>query len=204
MIRILLADDHHIVRFGLRTILELEHDLKVVAEAATADDTVRKNKEFRPHVVLLDLRMPGDGHNALSQLMALPKPPAVVILTTSELEEDIHRALQQGAAGYLPKTTPPEEIIAALRRVAAGGSAISGAIAVKRRNSTMTPALSPREKEVLALMSKGLTNGDIARILAISLHTAKFHVAAIIRKLDVADRTEACTEALRRGIIPDE
>lgn len=201
-LRLLLADDHAIVRMGLKTVFELEPDLTVVAEAATADEAVQAWQRARPDVTLLDLRMPGGGLEALQRILAGNPSARIIILTTSEMEEDIHRALQAGASGYLLKSIPPEELAQAIRAVHAGVRWIPEIIARTLSQRRDGPALSPRELEVLHLLIKGLTNPDIAAALDISLGTAKAHVRAILSKLDVADRTEAASEAWRRGLIP--
>lgn len=201
-IRLLLADDHAIVRMGLKTVFELESDLTVTAEAATADEAVQAWNRVRPDVTLLDLRMPGGGLEALQRIRALDPDARVLILTTSEMEEDIHRALHAGASGYLLKSIPPEELAEAIRAVHAGTRWIPETIRRTLAQRSAGPGLSPRELEVLHLLIKGLTNPDIAAALDISLGTAKAHVRAILSKLDVADRTEAASEAWRRGLIP--
>ena len=203
-IRILLADDHHMVRMGLKTILHLEPDLRVVAEAATAPATIAAHAAARPDVTLLDLRMPGGGIPALRQIRAQTPQARVLIITTSELEEDIHRALTAGASGYILKSVLPAELATAIRAIHAGGTWIPDAIARKLADRAASPDLSPREREVLHLLVKGLTNPEIATALGISLSTAKAHVASILEKLGVAARSEAAAEAYRRGLLDAE
>lgn len=203
-IRILLADDHHMVRMGLKTILHLEPDLRVVAEAATAAETVATHAAASPDVTLLDLRMPGGGLEALRQIRARAPRARVLIITTSELEEDIHRTLTAGASGYILKSVLPDELANAVRSVHAGGTWIPDAIARKLADRASSPELSPREREVLLLLVKGLTNPEIAAALRVSLGTAKAHVGHILEKLGVAARSEAAAEAYRRGLIHDE
>lgn len=200
-IRLLLADDHAIVRMGLRTVFELEGDLEVIAEAATADEAVAAHSSSRPDVTLLDLRMPGGGLEALRRILGNSPRSRVLVVTTSDLEEDIHRALAAGASGYVLKSIAPEELADAIRGVHAGARWVPAEVARKLADRAATPELSPREMEVLHLVVKGLTNPEIADALDISLGTAKAHLRAILAKLQVADRTEAASEALRRGLI---
>lgn len=204
LIRILLADDHHMVRMGLKTILHLEPDLRVVAEAATAAETIAAHADARPDVTLLDLRMPGGGIEALRQIRAQTPQARVLIITTSALEEDIHRALTAGANGYILKSVLPAELATAIRAIHAGGTWIPDAIARKLADRAASPDLSPREREVLHLLVKGLTNPEVATALGISLSTAKAHVASILEKLGVAARSEAAAEAYRRGLLDAE
>jgi DNA-binding NarL/FixJ family response regulator len=202
-IRLLLADDHRIVRMGLKTVFSLEPDLEVAAEAASADEAIEVFAKTRPDVTLLDLRMPGGGLNALTRILAASPAAKVLILTTSELEEDIHRALQSGARGYALKSIAPEELADAIRAVHAGSRWIPDEIARVFAAREGSATLSQRELEVLQLMIKGLTNPDICGALNISLGTVKAHVRNILAKLEVSDRTEAATEAYRRGLITD-
>lgn len=200
-IRLLIADDHHIVRMGLRTVLKLERDLDVVAEAATAEETVAAWQQHRPDITLLDLRMPGGGHSALAAIRELSPSARVLILTTSELEHDIHKALALGANGYALKSIPPEQLAEAIRTIHHGGQWLPDNIARTLADRLSAPELTARELEVLNLLTKGLTNPDICQTLNISLGTAKAHIRSILAKLHVADRTEATAEALRRGIV---
>lgn len=200
-IKILLADDHAIVRMGLKAVFDLEPDLQVVAESATSDETVAAFLKFRPDVTLLDLRMPGTGVEALRRIRQLARDARVLILTTSDVEEDIHRALAAGANGYALKSIAPEQLAEAIRVVHAGGRWVPEEISRRLADRSSTMELSPREAEVLQLLVKGLTNPEIANVLQISFGTAKAHVRAILAKLQVADRTEAAAEAYRRGLV---
>ena len=203
-IRILIADDHHIVRMGLKTVLQFEPDLRVAAEASTADETVAAQATAQPDVTLLDLRMPGNGLDALRRIRSQSPQARVLILTTSEMEEDIHRALADGASGYLLKSVPPEELATAIRAVHSGARWVPDTIARKLAERASNPDLSPRETEVLRLVIKGHSNAGIAAALQITHSTAKAHVAHILEKLNVATRAEASTEAMRRGLLrPD-
>jgi DNA-binding NarL/FixJ family response regulator len=203
-IRLLLADDHHMVRMGLKSILHLEPDLLVVAEAATAAETIAAHATAGPDVTLLDLRMPGGGLEALREIRRQVPQARVLIITTSDLEEDIHRALTAGANGYILKSVLPEELATAIRAIHAGGRWVPEAIARKLADRASSPDLSPREREVLVLLVKGLTNPEIATALGVSLGTAKAHVGHILEKLGVAARSEAAAEAYRRGLLRDE
>ena len=202
-IRILLVDDHQIVRMGLRTVFSLEPDLEVIGEASFAEEAVEAYGKLRPDVTLLDLRMPGGGLSALKRIRERDKAARVLILTTSELEEDIYVALEAGAAGYVLKAIPPEELAEAIRAVHAGESWVPEEVARKVAGRQASPDLSPREAEVLHLMVKGLTNPEIGAILLISRSTIKVHVTHILEKLGVADRTEAAAEAVRRGLLSE-
>ncbi len=200
-IRLLLADDHRIVRMGLKTVFSLEPDLSVVAEAATADEAVAAHTQSRPDITLLDLRMPGGGLDALRRIIQVEPKARIIILTTSELEEDIHRALSAGASGYVLKSIAPEELAEAIRAVHGGARWIPDDIARTLAARETGADLSPREMEVLHLVIKGMTNPDICAALGISLGTAKAHIRNILAKLQVSDRTEAATAAHRRGLL---
>lgn len=200
-IRLLLADDHAIVRLGLRAIFEFEPAVEIVAEAATAKESVDAVIQFNPDVTLLDLRMPGEGLEALRMILERSPHARVLVLTTSDLEEDMHRALAMGAAGYALKSTSPTMLVEAIQAVHAGARWIPDEVARKVAERAETEELSPREAEVLELIVKGLTNGEIASTLGISLGTAKAHLRSILAKLQVADRTEAAAQAYRRGLL---
>lgn len=202
-IRLLLIDDHQIVRMGLKTVFSLEADLDVVGEAASAEEAVSVYLRVNPDVALLDLRMPGGGLSALRQIRAACPEARVLVLTTSEREEDIYVALEEGAAGYVLKSIPPEELAQAIRAVHAGKRWIPVELARKVADRQASPDLSPREMEVLHLLVKGFTNPEIGEALSISRSTIKVHVAHILEKLGVADRTEAAAEAFRRGLLAE-
>lgn len=203
LIRLLIADDHRLVRIGLKTVLALEPDLEVVAEASSAEEAVSSHARVQPDVTLLDLRMPGGGQEALRKILAAAPAARVLILTTSETEEDIHRALQSGAVGYALKSIAPEELAEAIRALHAGGQWIPDEIARVYAMRSSSAELSPRELEVLRLLIKGLTNPEIGAALSISFGTVKAHVRNILAKLEVSDRTEAATEAYRRGVLEE-
>lgn len=199
--RLLLVDDHRIVRMGLKVVLECEPDLAVVAEAEDLESCVAAFEKHRPDITLLDLRIPGGGLSALKQIRSLHPDARVLVLTTSEQEEDVYGCLENGAGGYALKSMDPVELSGAVRAVLAGEIWLPPEVARIRAVRQSGPALSAREKEVLELMAKGLTNPEIGSVLSISRSTIKVHVAHILEKLGVADRTEAAAEAYRRGLL---
>ena len=200
-LRLLLADDHTIVRMGLKAVFELDPRLLVVGEAATAQETVAAHTALRPDVTLLDLRMPGGGIEALKSILATHAGARVLILTTSNLEEDVHRALRAGASGYALKTTEPEHLAEAILAVHAGARWLPEELARTLADRQSGRELSLRETEVLRLVVKGLTNPEISGALHISMGTTKAHLRSIFEKLQVSDRTEAASEAHRRGLL---
>ncbi|HLS64476.1 MAG TPA: response regulator transcription factor [Ruania sp.] len=209
MIDLLLADDHPVVRAGLRAVLELAEDVQVRAEADTAAEAVHCATELRAagtlDVVLMDLQFGSElaGIGATEQITALPDPPRVLILTTYDTDADILAAVEAGAAGYLLKDAPPEELLAAVRTAAAGQSALAPAVALRMMDRMRAPgrALSAREIDVLTQVAAGLSNQQIARALFISEATVKSHLVHIYTKLDVDSRTAAAAEAAKQGLI---
>lgn len=208
-IRILLADDHPVVRDGLAAMLSTQPDFEVVGEAGTGAEAVAQAARLRPDVVLMDLAMPAlDGVEAIRRLRAAGSGARaqVLVLTAFDTDERIVGALEAGAQGYLLKGAPREEIFAAIRTVAAGGALIPPVVAAKLlrrvREAESPDALTPREREVLELVAAGLANGEIAARLAIRERTAKFHVSAILAKLGARNRTHAVRLARERGLLP--
>jgi DNA-binding NarL/FixJ family response regulator len=203
VIRVLIADDHPVVREGLVTILKSEKDIKVVAEAADGKETCELYNELAPDVLLLDLRMPEkDGLQVITELMSHGEPkPRVIVMTTYESEGDVRRALKAGAKGYLVKGADPQQIREAVRKVAAGQALLQPEIASKLAESMARPELSERELQVLQYMALGRSNKEIGQVLYISENTVKGHVKSILTKLDAIGRTEAIAIANRRGII---
>ena len=205
MIRILLVDDHPVVRHGLRGMLESEPDLTVVGEASSGDEGVRRAAELRPDLVLMDLRMPdGDGVQATGRILAQTPGVRVVVLTTYESDRDILRAIEAGAGGFLLKDATPAELAEAVRAAARGETVLAPSVAsalVRQVRSPAPPALSAREAEVLRLVARGLTNADIGRELFITEATVKTHLLRAFAKLDVADRTAAVTRAMSHGLL---
>ncbi|WP_329252924.1 response regulator transcription factor [Actinoallomurus sp. NBC_01490] len=204
MIRILLVDDHPVVREGLRGMLAAEDDLEVVAEAGGAAEAVAAVRAHEPDVVLMDLRMPGgDGVEATSRVLAQRPETRVVVLTTYDTDADILRAVEAGAAGYLLKDASRAELAQAIRAAARGETVLAPSVAAKLVSRMRSPVeLSRREIEVLRLVARGRTNAEIGRELLISEATVKTHLLRTFGKLDVSDRTAAVTAALERGILP--
>lgn len=201
-IRIMLVDDHQMVRLGLATVIELSGDMRVVAEAEDGPRAVEEFRRHRPDVVLMDLRMPGmSGIEATRAIRGEFPEVRVMMLTTYDFDEDIHRALEAGACGYVLKDARRHEVLAAIRRVHAGERYLPTAVATRLAERAGDDELTAREIEVLELIAKGLSDKEIAATLAFTLHTAKAHVKSILRKLGVSARTEAATLALQRGIL---
>ena len=202
MTTIAIVDDHAIVRMGLKFALTLAKDIQLVAEGECADDAVRIAKEVKPDIVLLDVRMPGEsGVDALRRIIAAAPEQRVIMLTTSDTEEDVFQSVKAGAKGYVLKGTKPEILIDDIRRVAGGGLAFPEEVRRIYEMRSEMRDLSPREKEVLEGIAKGLSNQEIADIFGISQNSIKMHLKHVFEKLEVADRTEAVTTAIRRGVI---
>lgn len=204
-IRILIADDHAIVLAGLQTLLSLEPGIQIAATAESGAEAVERFRETKPDAALLDLRMPGmDGVETARRILIEFPSARILILTTFESEEDIHRALQTGVSGYLLKESKRPELVAAIRAAVSGERWLPPGIARLAAERAKLPDLSNRQLEVLDLVAKGLTNKEIGSILGISAEGAKQHLHQIYQKLGVSTRAEATAEALRRGILrPD-
>lgn len=201
-IRILIADDHYVVRMGLVALVETEPDLQVVGEATDGVQAVELFKQLGPDLTLMDLRMPlKDGIAATREICAVSPEARILMLTTFDGDDDIHKALSAGANGYLLKNATRDSLIPALRAVAAGERWIPKEIARRLADRERFEELTPRELEVLHQLAKGLANKEIADKLSISEYTVKDHLKSILVKLRVADRTEAVTAAIQRGII---
>ncbi|MER7537715.1 response regulator transcription factor [Streptomyces sp. NPDC097704] len=204
-IRLLLADDHPVVRAGLRAVLDTEPDFTVVAEAATAERAVELAAAGGVDVVLMDLQFgPGmHGSEATAAITAAPGGPKVLVLTTYDTDADILAAVEAGASGYLLKDAPPEELAAAVRTAAAGQSALAPAVAHRLMDRMRTPAeaLTKRELEVLQLVGEGLSNQQISKALFLSQATVKSHLVHIFAKLGVDSRTAAVAAATARRLI---
>lgn len=211
MIRLVLADDHPIVRAGLSGLLSDEHGFEVVGEAADGDEAVRLVAATHPDVVLMDLRMPRvDGVAATARICggeAGEPVPRVLILTTYESDDQILAAIEAGASGYLIKAAPRDEIVAGIRSVAAGQSALSPQVAIRlverMRHPGPDPTLTERETQVLRLAAAGRSNKQIAAALGIGESTVKTHLLKVFDKLGVADRTRAVTLAMERGLLSE-
>jgi DNA-binding NarL/FixJ family response regulator len=204
-IRVVLADDHPIVREGLRGMLAAEPGIEVVAEAASGAEAVAVAARYRPDVVLMDLRMPGgDGVTATAEILAATPGARVVVLTTYETDADIVRAVEAGAVGYLLKDTPVAELSQAIRAAARGETVLAPSVARRLVSHVRQPRrdlLSSRETEVLALVARGLTNAEIGQQLTITEATVKTHLIRSFSKLGVNDRTAAVTSAIALGAI---
>jgi two-component system, NarL family, response regulator len=201
-IRILIVDDHPVVRAGLASLLRRQSGVKLSGAAHSGEEALEMLKHFYVDVILLDLRMPTiNGIDLLNLLNAKPTPPRAIILSSYELEEEIYKAVKAGARGYLSKNAPREEIVKAIAVVAGGGTYFPDRIAQWIAERNERSSLSTREIEILEMVSRGLTNKEIAGALRISHYTVRNHINHISAKLQVADRTEAATLALRQGII---
>ena len=202
-IRILLADDHPVVRQGLITVFVAGGDMEVVGEAADGSEVCALYDQLLPDILILDLRMPKkDGLDIIKELQTRSPQPRVIVLTTSELEEDLRQSLTAGAKSYLLKGAEPDQMRVTVRRVFAGESPpLAADVAAKMMDSLASPQLSRRELDILRQMAIGQSNKEIGRSLYISEHTVKNHVKAILRKLNAAGRTEAIAIAAERGLI---
>ncbi|HVX62355.1 MAG TPA: response regulator transcription factor [Pirellulales bacterium] len=208
-IRLLIADDHEVVRSGLKSLVA-GTEIEVIAEAGTADEVVRLAEEQQPDVVLLDIRMPdSDGLNALSRIKLSKSDLPVLMLSTYDNPTYVARAVALGASGYLLKGLSRDDLLAAIRRVASGGDAwtreelrrVTGALATPRVAADVEVPLTQRESEVLRQLAFGLTNKEIAQALGISYETVKEHVQHVLRKVGVSDRTQAAVWAVRKGLV---
>lgn len=206
-IRVLLVDDHQVVRRGLRTFLEVQDDIEVVGEAADGEEGVARAEELRPDVILMDVKMPGtDGVEALRRLRGLDNPARVLVVTSFTEQRTVVPALRAGAAGYVFKDVDPDALAGAIRSVHAGHVLLQPEVALALLSQEETGgqgrggSLTEREREVLALIADGRSNREIARALILSEKTVKTHVSNILMKLDLADRTQAALWAVRHGI----
>ncbi len=205
-IRVLIVDDHAVVRRGLRAFLDLQPEVEVVGEAVDGASAEEMTGTLRPDVVLMDLVMPDtDGIATIRRLRERREKPAVLVLTSFLDDVHVFAALQAGAAGYLLKEVQPDELVRAIRQVHQGESALHPKVAARLVQHTAQPAgfadLTPRERDVLRLLAEGFANKEIARRLSLSEKTVKTHVSNILQKLGVADRTQAALLAVRRGLV---
>ncbi len=201
-IRILVVDDHFMVRMGLSASLNVESDMEVVAEAGTGEAVLEAYRKYSPTVVIMDLRLPGmSGAEATASLLAEYPEASVLMLSTHSGEEDVYRAMQAGARGYILKSAVREELLRAIREVHAGRRYLEATVASQLAERVSHRSLTGREIEVLRMVAKGLGNKEIAAALRIAEVTVKLHVSHVLEKLNVKDRTEAATAALHRGII---
>ena len=203
-IRLLLVDDHPVMRAGLANLLSTEPDFQVVAQADDGEAAIRLWQQHTPDVCLLDMTMHGlDGVETLRRLRAIAPQSRVLMLTSSDSAEDVARALAAGANGYITKSVKHSEVFTAIRSVHAGGRPLSEHAIFDSRPTQQVAGISltPREIEVVAFMREGFTNAEIGRLLGISTHTAKAHVAAVIEKLGASDRTQAVARAFDLGLL---
>jgi len=204
MIRVVVADDHPIVRSGIAALLDSADDIEVIGQASTGTEAVELALSLEPEIVLMDLRMPGlTGDEATAVILAKRPGIRIVVLTTYESDENILAAIEAGASGYLLKAAPQEEILAGIRSVARGEVALAPSIAAMlvKRVSTPKVTLSPRETEVLRLVASGNSNPAIAAALFVSEATVKTHLLHAFEKLAVSDRTHAVTRAMELGLL---
>ncbi|MFF0018651.1 response regulator [Streptomyces sp. NPDC005374] len=207
-IRVLLVDDHQVVRRGLRTFLEVQDDIEVVGEAADGAEGVDRAEELKPDVILMDVKMPGvDGIDALRRLRELNNPARVLVVTSFTEQRTVVPALRAGAAGYVYKDVDPDALAGAIRSVHAGHillqPEVAGVLLSQEGNNSgqgRGGSLTEREREVLMLIADGRSNREIARALVLSEKTVKTHVSNILMKLDLADRTQAALWAVRHGM----
>lgn len=205
-IRVLVVDDHPVVRSGLAGMLTVEDDLEVVGEAGDGEEAVARVAALAPDVVLMDLRMPRlDGVGATARILVAHPDTRVLVLTTYDTDADILRAVEAGATGYLLKDTPRVQLVDAVRAAARGETVLAPAVAARLVSRLRAPApepLTPREIEVLAAVARGLSNAEIGRSLFIAEATVKTHLLRAFVKLGVDDRTRAVTVAMERGLLP--
>jgi len=202
VIRILIADDHPVVRQGLRTIIERQPGMMVIAEAGDGQEAVARYRQHQPDVVLMDLRMPVlDGVAAISEIRHEFRNARLVVLTTFDTDEDIYQGLRAGAMAYLLKGAPPEELLETIREAHLGNKRIPQHLAARLTERLSSPELTTREVEVLRLLAQGKSNKEVGSALGIGDGTVRAHCNNLFQKLEVNDRTQAVTVALRRGLV---
>lgn len=201
-IRILIADDHPVMRSGLAVLLKYESDMEVVAEARNGVEAIELFRQHQPDVTLMDLRMPDlNGVDAIAAIRQDTPDARILIISTYSGDENIYQGLQAGAKGYLLKDAPLDEVVAAIRKIHAGQNYLPAEIGEKLAERFNQPQLSDRECEVLQMMSQGKSNQDIAKELYVSEGTVKFHISHIYSKLNAKDRAQAILIAIKRGIV---
>jgi DNA-binding NarL/FixJ family response regulator len=200
--KVMIVDDHFVVRSGLVASLELEDDITVVAEAERGEEAPALLASAKPEVILMDLQLPGwNGIETTERLLELDPAARVLVFSTFARDDEIQSSLDAGALGFLQKTASRDDLIAALRRVAAGERSLAPEIATRLAGLKLGPAITLREREILSLIAKGRANKEIAAALGIAEDTVKRHISNVLQKLDVSDRAQATAEAIRRGII---
>ena len=201
-IRLLVVDDHFVVRLGLTSALNLEPDMQVIAEANDGQQALELYRKHKPDLVVMDYQLPQlNGAQATAAICREFPDARIIVLSVYKAEEDVHRAVQAGAAAYLPKSSEPEELIEAIRTVYGGGRYFPAAIANVLAGRASRDPLSDREIEVLTMIVRGRSNKEVAGDLGISENTVKFHTTRIFEKLGVLDRVQAATAAIERGIV---
>jgi DNA-binding NarL/FixJ family response regulator len=201
-IRVMIADDHPIVCLGLATMIDSQPDMTVVAQASNGREAVEMFTQHTPDVTLIDLRMPEmSGVDAIKAIRARHPGAVFIVLTTYQGDEDIHKAMAAGAQGYLLKGMPHDDLLEAIRRVKGGSQYLPPSVRSSLANRLPSSELSPRELQILELIVKGLSNKQIADRLGITEGTVKWHVNAILGRMNVSDRTQAAVAALNRGIV---
>lgn len=201
-IKVLIADDHAVVRAGLATLLGTEDDIEVVAQAKNGNEAISKALETHPDVVIMDLRMPEtDGAEATVELQRRLPSAKVLVLTSFGEADGVAHALESGAAGAITKTAEDAELVSVVRRIASGGKYVSPEIKKLLHESPPVPKLTPRQKEILGYLVKGLTNRDIADVLGIREDTVEEHVNLLLAKIDATNRTEAVSIAMRKQLV---
>ncbi len=202
MLKLILIDDHFVVRSGLVASLELEDDMKVLAEADRGEEAATLFAKHRPDVVLMDLQLPGiNGVEATARLRTAHPEARVLIFSTFARDEEVAAALKAGALGYLQKSASRDELLNAIRSVAQGRRALPVDLETRLAQRTAGPEITPREREILALIAQGKANKEIGATLGIAEDTVKRHVSSILDKLQVNDRAQATAEAMRRGLV---
>jgi DNA-binding NarL/FixJ family response regulator len=201
-LKILLVDDHFVVRLGLVDLLSTEPGFEVVGEAADGEEALTRFTELRPDVVIMDFELPKlDGPEAVSAIRREDASARILMLTVSEAEESVWRSIEAGASGYMLKSAPREEIVRAVRTVGSGGEFLTPAIAAILKARRRRPTLTPREKDVLHCLVRGLANKEIADQLGLAEPTVKMHLVSLFEKLGARDRTQAAMLAVRRGLL---
>lgn len=199
---VMLVDDHFVVRSGLAASLEMEDDIDVVGEADHGDEALKLYRQHHPRVVMMDLQLPGrNGIEVTRDLLAIDPDARVMIFSTFARDDEVREALNTGAAGYLQKSAGREDLMRALRTIADGGTFLPADLARRLKSLQQGPVITPREREILALIAQGRANKEIAAELGNAEDTVKRHISNILEKFDVSDRAQATAEAIRRGIV---